>query len=109
MSRRRKPPPPNPAVIPFDGKVVCTDRRRHPEVRITGYVDQQELGDGTGAWGQTRRWDVIADCRPDGFTLRFRCKRCPRDVRLRQANARCRIAESKGGQWKAALELRWAT
>ena len=69
--------------------MVCTGRGQHAQQRITGFVDQQEPEEESSvAWGQTSRWDVIADSRPEaGFTLRFKCKQCRRDVRLREPNA----------------------
>jgi hypothetical protein len=93
VSRRRKPLSPNPAVIPFDGVLVCTGRSRHPQVRVAAFVDQREPGDdSTVAWTETRRWDLIADSRPGtGLTLRFWCTRCKRDLRLQEAKAMAAI------------------
>lgn len=83
MTHRRKASPPEPDLIPFAGKLVCTDRDRHPQVRITGVMEQP--GDAAGmSLAMTRNWDLISDQRPEGFTFRLRCKRCRRDVRLRE-------------------------
>lgn len=88
MTHRRKPPPPDPDPIPFDGLVICTDHGRHRPLRIAGF-DYDPAGNGRGAsFSQTSRWDVIADLRQNaGLTLRFMCKICRRDVRLREENA----------------------
>ena len=87
MSYRRKAPP-SPELIPLDGKVVCTDKGRHPQVRISGFMDHPKTEEASDAgWTQTRNWDLIAAARPEGFTLRFHCKRCRRDMRLREDRA----------------------
>jgi hypothetical protein len=86
VSRRRKLPPPNPACVPFNAAVVCTDRGQHPEALIARFVDEQDPGAGRGiVWQQTPHEDLVADVRPDrSQTFRFACKRCGRDVRLRE-------------------------
>ncbi|MGH3186758.1 MAG: hypothetical protein ACRDPY_45540 [Streptosporangiaceae bacterium] len=88
MSRRRTPPPPNPAVIPFSAVVVCTDRGQHPRALITRLGDQRAGGAGIAYLVMRRQGELVsghhAPDAPD--TIRFACSRCSRDVRLRAPN-----------------------
>lgn len=87
MPQRLRRPEPDPAVIELPGRVVCTDRGQHPRARVTAFADPGGAGSAeSGMTAQmTPQWDVIADLRPDALTLRFFCRRCGRDVRLREA------------------------
>lgn len=40
----------------------------------------------------TPEWDVIADTRPDALTLRFFCRRCRRDTRLKETKVLAAIS-----------------
>ena len=90
MSRRQKLPPPNPAVALFNASVVCTDRGQHPRALIARLVDEAPAVTGKRwtAWQDTPSNDLLsgqhAPESPD--TLRFFCRRCRRDVRLRTPN-----------------------
>lgn len=86
MPQRHERPEPDPDVIELPGRVVCTDRGQHPRARVTAFADP---GDGSSAVPgmtaqMTPQWDVIADSRPDALTLRLFCRRCGRDVRLKE-------------------------
>lgn len=89
MGHRRKTPRPDANAVPFDGMVICTDRGRHRPLRIAGIVYEPEPGNGSRIlFTQTSRWDLIADAQQNAeVTLRFGCKICRRDVRLREENA----------------------
>jgi hypothetical protein len=104
VSRRRPPPKPSIYAIPFNGAVVCTDRGQHPEAVIAEFADwhkwaadfedMQDSGSGPDArWRQTPHEDLVSSrhtpAAPD--TLRFFCRRCGRDVRLRAPNVMAAI------------------
>lgn len=107
MSRPRKPAPPDPAVIKLPGRVACTDRGQHPEARITPFADEPGE-DRKVTCAETPQWDVIADSRPGTLTLRFACRRCGRDVRLREPNVLAVIdvlREAAGGDDRLVFDI----
>jgi hypothetical protein len=86
VSRPRRRPPPDPAVIELPGRLECTDKGQHAAARITSFAVKKEPGEGGKIeFAETPLWDVIAESGPAwGPTFRFRCRRCDRDVQLRE-------------------------
>lgn len=86
MSRRRKMPPPPPGTVRVPlVAIVCTDGGQHPEAMLHRLLVTRSDDRETVAW---RGKAPITDWRPaDGsHTFAFTCRRCRRDVRVREAN-----------------------
>lgn len=73
------------AVTDLPGRIVCTDRGQHAEARIAAFGVEQPGGARAAVLQMTPTWDVIAGGGTARWsTYRFRCRRCRRDVQLRE-------------------------
>jgi hypothetical protein len=77
--------------------ITCTDRGQHPEVTLARLLDGRDVGRGDVLLA--RGGLPLTDWRPeDGSrTLRFRCRRCAADVRLRETTLLAAIGARREG------------
>jgi len=89
VSRPCKSPASDSAVehsaVELPHRVTCTDHGQHAEALIARFAEERDPDGGRKiVVAMTPGWDVLAAGGTGWITYRFRCRRCGRDVQLRE-------------------------